>query len=76
VVPLRAVPFVKPGTPAEVRFDPQKPARLQLLALHIQDAPARDAAGRLKELGALREKGWINKEEYRQKREEIFGAPK
>jgi hypothetical protein len=76
VVPLRAVPFVKPGTAAEVKYDPKKPARLQLLALHVQAAPARDAAGRLGELEALREKGLITVEEYRQKREEILGTPK
>jgi hypothetical protein len=75
VVPLHAVPFVKPGTSADVKYDPRKPARLQLLALHIQDAPALDAAGRLKELGALREKGLISEEEYRQKREEILETP-
>jgi hypothetical protein len=76
VVPLRDVPFVKPGTAAEVKYDPQKPARLQLLALHVPAAPARDAAGRLGELEALREKGLITVEEYREKREEILGTPK
>jgi hypothetical protein len=66
--------LVQPGITAQVKYDPQKPRRLQVLTLHLEDVPPKDAAGRMEELNELRDKGLITDEEYRQKREEILRA--
>ena len=65
---------VEPGIKAEVKYDPQKPQRLQLQTLHIKSPTTTKAAARMEELNELREKGLITEEEYRRKREEILKA--
>lgn len=74
VVSRLQVARVQPGITAQVRYDPQKPRRLQILALHLPEPRATSAAARMEELNELRDKGLINDEEYRQKREEILRA--
>lgn len=66
--------LVQPGVTAEVLYDPQKPARLQVQTLNVAEAGASGAAARLEELEALRDKGLITAQEYQQKREEILKA--
>ena len=66
------VSLVRPGITAEVKYDPQKPQRLQVLTVHVQDAATADAATRLEQLDELRDQGLISEEEYRQKREDIL----
>ena len=63
---------VEPGIKAEVKYDPQKPQRLQLQTLRIKSPTTTKAAVRMEELNELREKGLITEEEYRRKREEIL----
>jgi len=72
VVSRLNVALVQPGTTAEVKYDPEKPQRLQILSLNIQSATPTHAAALLEELEALRDKSLITEEEYRQKREEIL----
>jgi hypothetical protein len=74
VISRRDVPNVKPGTRSEVMYDPQKPSRLKIMALHVPEAAARNFAGRLEELETLREKKLISESEYRQKRMDILGG--
>ena len=64
--------LVQPGVTAEVKYDPQKPKRLQVLTLHVQGVPTGRAAARMEELNDLRDKGLITAEEFSQKREEIL----
>ena len=66
--------LVQPGVTAEVKYDPQKPLRLQVLSLQIKGAVSTDTAARLEELNGLHDKDMITEEEYRQKREEILKA--
>jgi hypothetical protein len=66
--------LVQPGVTAEVKYDPEKPQRLQLLTLNIQSATSSNATARMEELNELYDKGLITKEEYQQKREEILKA--
>lgn len=66
--------LVQPGITAQVRYDPQKPRRLRILALQLPDATERTAAARMQELQELLDKGLITGDEYRQKREEILRA--
>ena len=66
--------LVRPGITAQVKYDPQKPQRLQVLALQVPDAATADTAARLEQLDALRDKALISEEEYRQKREDIQGT--
>jgi hypothetical protein len=68
------VALVQPGIAAKVKYGPQKPRRLQVLALHVQDAAPTDAATWLEQLNELRDKGLIGEEEYRRKREDILGT--
>ena len=69
--------LVQPGITAEVKYDPQKPQRLQVLTLHVgngavpQGAILSNTEARLEEINRLHEKNLITEEEYRQKREEI-----
>jgi len=66
--------LVQPGITAEVKYDPEKPRRLQILTLNIQDDAPSNATARMEELNELYDKGLITKEEYQQKREEILRA--
>jgi len=64
--------LVQPGVTAEVRYDPQRPQRLQVLNLRLQAPGAGNAETRLEELDRLRERGLITAEEYCQKRDQIL----
>lgn len=64
--------LVQPGITAEVMVDPQKPQRMQILALDIDQQPNEDAVTRMEELNALRDKNLITESEYQRKREEIL----
>lgn len=66
--------LVQPGITAEVKYDPEKPQRLQVLSLNFQDTAPSSATARMEELNELYDKGLITKEEYQQKREEILKA--
>ncbi len=72
VVSRLNVALVQPGVRADVKYDPQKPQRLQVETLHIDGAAGGGAATRMEELNELRDKRLITEEEYRQKREEIL----
>ena len=74
VVSRLSAALVQPGVTAEVKYDPEKPQRLQVLSLNIQDAAPSNAAARMEELNELYDKGLITKEEFQQKREEILKA--
>lgn len=47
VVSRLQVARVQPGITAQVRYDPQKPRRLQILALHLPEPRATSAAARM-----------------------------
>lgn len=64
--------LVQPGATAEVRYDPQKPQRLQVLNLTLPSPGASNTETRLEELTRLRERGLITAEEYIQKRDQIL----
>jgi hypothetical protein len=64
--------LVQPGITAEIKYDPQKPGRIQILTLHIEGRASTDAAARLEELNELRDKRLITEVEYQQKREDIL----
>ncbi len=69
--------LVQAGATAEIKYDPQKPQRLQVLSLNVESpgtesAPAADTVARMEQLNTLREKGLISEEEYRRKREDIL----
>ncbi len=66
--------LVQPGITAEVKYDPQKPRRLQILSLDVQGIATGSTEARLEELNNLREKGLITAEEYQKKREDILKA--
>jgi hypothetical protein len=72
VVSRLNVALVQPGVGAEVKYDPQKPQRLQVLTLDVSGAASNRAATRLEELSELRDKRLITEVEYNQKREEIL----
>ncbi len=72
VVSRLNVALVQPGVRADVKYDPQKPQRLQIETLHIDGATSNSATTRMEELNELRDKRLITEEEYRQKREEIL----
>jgi len=64
--------LVQPGITAEVRFDEQKPKRLEIVSLNIDPQMTMDASDRMEELLDLRSKNLISEEEYQAKREEIL----
>lgn len=64
--------LVQPGITAQVRYDPLKPERVQVLSLDIGAAPAGETEARLEELNNLRSKNLVTEEEYQKKREEIL----
>ncbi len=64
--------LVQPGTAAEVKYDPQKPQRLQVVSLQVSEAAPGSTAARLEELARLHDQALITGEEYRRKREEIL----
>jgi hypothetical protein len=74
--------LVQPGITAEIKYDPEKPKRLEIIQLNISSLPAGtggsaapgDTAARLEELNSLRDKGLITPEEYSQKRADILKA--
>jgi hypothetical protein len=74
--------LVQPGITAEIKYDPEKPKRLEILQLNISNPAADpgggtapgDTAARLEELNGLRDKGLITPEEYSRKRADILNA--
>lgn len=67
--------LVQPGIAAEVKYDPRKPSRLELVSLELPAAaPRGDTAARLAELKDLRDRDLVTEEEYQAKREEILKA--
>jgi hypothetical protein len=64
--------LVQPGITAEVRYDAQKPKRLEIVSLNIDTQMTMDASDRMEELLDLRSKALISEEEYQVKREEIL----
>lgn len=65
---------VRPGCKAEVKYDPEKPGRIQLMRLDLApaDRPLDETAARLENLAILHEKGLITEEEYKARRQEIL----
>ena len=64
--------LVQPGVTAEIKYDPAKPTRLQVIKIHAESNAAEDTSARLEELEELRQKNLITELEYKQKREEII----
>ena len=64
--------LVQPGVTADIKYDPTKPTRLQVIQIHAESSSAEDTSSRLQELEELRQKNLITELEYRQKREEII----
>jgi hypothetical protein len=64
--------LVQPGITAEVRYDEQKPKRLEIVSLNIDTQITMDASDRMEELLDLRSRNLISEEEYQQKRKEIL----
>jgi hypothetical protein len=65
--------LVQPGITAEIKYDPKKTTRIQILTLNIEEEHApTDTAARLEELNELHTKNLITEEEYQQKRAEIL----
>jgi hypothetical protein len=64
--------LVQPGTTADIKYDPLKPQRVQVVTLHVDSPASGGSAARMLELNELREKDLITGDEYRKKREEIL----
>lgn len=64
--------LVQPGVAAEVVFDPDKPTRIQVANLDLEQVTGDTSESRLKELNRLYDQGLITGEEYRAKRQEII----
>jgi hypothetical protein len=66
------VSLIQPGTSVQIKYDPTNPKRIQILDLDLNQEASSGVEYRLKELDELYEKGFINKEEYDKKRQEII----
>ena len=66
--------LVQPGVSVDIKYDPAKPTRLQVVKIHAESSAAEDTSNRLQELEELRQQNLITELEYRQKREEIIKA--
>ena len=64
--------LVQPGITAKVIYDPQKPKRIQVTEVHVQNPAESNAVARMEELGQLRDRHLITEEEYQEKRKEIL----
>jgi hypothetical protein len=63
--------LLRPGSYAEVRYDPRKPQRFYILKLSF-GLPTDSSVVRMEELEQLLERGLISADEYCQKREEVL----
>jgi hypothetical protein len=72
VVSRLSAALVQPGVTADVKYDPTKPTRVQVIKIHAESSAAEDTSNRLEELEELRQKNLITDLEYRQKREDIL----
>jgi len=72
VVSRLNVALVQPGIAAEVVFDPEKPTRIQVVNLELEQVVSNTAESRMKELNRLYDQGLITGEEFRAKRQEII----
>jgi hypothetical protein len=64
--------FVQPGITAKVIFDPEKPKRIQVLEVHVENPVSSNAVARMEELEQLRSRHLITEEEYQAKRKQIL----
>ncbi|MBN1439428.1 MAG: SHOCT domain-containing protein [Anaerolineales bacterium] len=64
--------LVRPGITAQVVYDPEKPKRIQLKEVHVQNPAEENSVARMEELETLRTKRLITEEEYQEKRKQIL----
>jgi hypothetical protein len=64
--------LVQPGISAEVKYDPEKPKRIQITEVHVQNPAPQDSVTRMEELEQLRTRHLISEEEYQEKRKQIL----
>jgi hypothetical protein len=64
--------LVQPGISAEVKYDPEKPKRIQITEVHVQNPTPQDSVTRMEELEQLRTRHLISEEEYQEKRKQIL----
>jgi hypothetical protein len=72
IVARLSAALVQPGVTADIKYDPTKPSRLQVVKIHAESSTAEDTSSRLEELEELLQKNLITELEYRQKREDIL----
>jgi hypothetical protein len=60
--------LVQPGITAKVVYDPEKPKRIQVLEVHVENPASSNAVARMEELEQLRDNHLITEEEYQAKR--------
>ncbi|MGB7539740.1 MAG: SHOCT domain-containing protein, partial [Anaerolineales bacterium] len=63
---------VQPGITATVIYDPEKPKRIQVTEVHLQNPAESNAVARMEELEQLRQRHLITEQEYQEKRKEIL----
>jgi hypothetical protein len=66
--------LVQPGITADIKYDPQKPKRLEIVTLNVEEIGSGGAESRLEELKTLLDRRLITEDEYNKKREEILKA--
>ncbi len=68
------VSLVRPGCKVDIKYDPNKPERIQLVKVHLAETtgPGTDIVKRLSDLQDLRNKGLITEEDYQRRKEEIL----
>lgn len=68
------VSLVRPGCKVDIKYDPNKPERIQLVKIHLAETAGlgTDIVERLSDLQDLRNKGLITEEDYQRRKEEIL----
>jgi hypothetical protein len=66
--------LVRPGCKVDIKYDPNKPERIQLVQVYLAEAaaPEADVVQRLTDLQDLRTKELITEEDYQRRKEEIL----
>jgi len=64
--------LVQPGITAKVIYDPEKPKRIQVSEVHVENSAESNAVTRMGELEQLRTRHLISEEEYQEKRKKIL----
>jgi len=64
--------LVQPGITAKVVYDPEKPKRIQVLGVQVENPAESNAVARMEELEQLRDRRLISEEEYQEKRKQIL----